>query len=222
MTAPLLNPAARPPSSLLQYLPGIYQEDPFLGRFLSAFEKVLLDREDGVPTAQPGIEHSIAHLAELFDPLRTPDGFLPWLAGWAAFTLRADLDPTLQRRFLAHIMQLYRLRGTKKNLQDLLAIFTVGAPSVVEAATAEFEIGVHSQVGVDTYLGGAAPHFFTVTISLAQVTHAVEMRQRSIATALIELEKPAHTMCRLEVVYPSMRIGVFSTVGVDTLLGASV
>ncbi len=220
VTVPPAEAAAVAPSSLLQYLPAIYHEDPFLGRFLVPFEKLLLGREDGVSVSHPGLEQSIANLADLFDPLLTPEGFLPWLAGWAAFTLREDLDSSQQRKFLANIMQLYRLRGTKKNLQDLLAIFTTGAPSVDEATTAEFEIGVHSQIGVDTYLGGGAPHFFNVTISLGHVPPAVEARQRAIAWALIELEKPAHTLCHLDVVFPSMRIGVWSRVGIDTLLGA--
>ena len=34
------------PSALLQYLPAIYSEDPFLGQFLLAFEKILLGRDD--------------------------------------------------------------------------------------------------------------------------------------------------------------------------------
>ena len=37
------------PSSLLQYLPAIYREEPFVGRFLLAFEKLLFGRDDGVP-----------------------------------------------------------------------------------------------------------------------------------------------------------------------------
>ena len=42
------------PSELLQYLPAIYSEEPFLGQFLLAFEKILLGRDDspaGVPSA---------------------------------------------------------------------------------------------------------------------------------------------------------------------------
>ncbi|GKS69031.1 hypothetical protein W03_10350 [Nitrosomonas sp. PY1] len=36
------QPVTPVPSSLMNYLPGIYREDPFLGRFLFAFEQVLL------------------------------------------------------------------------------------------------------------------------------------------------------------------------------------
>jgi hypothetical protein len=43
----------------------------------------------------------------------------------------------------------------------------------------------------------------------------------NIARALIDLEKPAHTFYELVPIFPSMRIGWHSTVGVDTLLGTT-
>jgi len=43
-------------------------------------------------------------------------------------------------------------------------------------------------------------------------------RQSDIVRALIDLEKPAHTDYELELRYPTMQLGVHSTVGLDTLL----
>jgi len=219
---------AQPTSSLLPYLPAVYSEDPFLGRILLAFEKVLLGRQDHVafPAVNAefpgqGLEECIAGVANYFDPFETPDEFLPWLASWTAFSLRADLDAVKQRQFIARIAQLYRWRGTKKNLQELLSIFTVSVPTVVEQEVSGIQIGVHSTVGVDMYLGGEKPHFFQVKISLPRAAPAVQERQMSIARALIDLEKPAHTFYELIPVFPSMRIGRHSTVGVDTLLGTA-
>jgi phage tail-like protein len=206
-------------SALLRYLPAVYQDDPFLGRFLKAFEDVLIGRPDAAP-GDAGLEQLIAGLATCFDPLEARKDFLPWLADWTAFTLRDDLEPGKRRNFLAKVIQLYRARGTKQNLQDLLAIFTVGTPTVTETPAAEFEIGVHSTIGVDTYLSGGAAHYFQVTISLPWALQAAQARQVAIASALIELEKPAHTAYGLKVMFPSMQIHVHSTVGVDTLLGA--
>ena len=217
---------AQSPSSLLQYLPAIYQDDPFIGQFLSAFEKILLGRPDGVPFPDvharfppQGLEESIAGLAVYFDPMHTPPEFLPWLASWTAFTLRADLPIDRQRNFIANIIQLYRWRGTKRNLQELLAIFTTGTPTIIESQGVEFQIGVHSTVGADTFLGGGPPHYFRVTIALPRMAESVRSRQLQIARALIDLEKPAHTFYDLIPISPTMRIGVYSTVGVDTLLG---
>lgn len=209
----------RSPSRLLQYLPAIYHEDPFLGQFLLAFEKVLLGRDDEVDFPPKGLEEIIDGLATLFEPMETPEAFLSWLAGWTALSLRADLEVSKQREFIANIVQLYRWRGTKQNLQNLLSIFTVGIPKVTEVSKAEFQINVHSKIGEDTYIGGGAPHFFRVTIALPRATTGVQERQMEIARALIELEKPAHTVYEATFEFPSMRIGKYSTVGVDTLLG---
>jgi phage tail-like protein len=203
-------------SSLLNYLPAIYHQDPFIGSFLLAFEEVLLGLDDG--QGEPGLEQTIAGISTLFDPALTPEKFLPWLADWTAFTLRADLNPNQQRAFLANIVQLYRWRGTKRNLQDLLKIFTIGSPIITEPDADEFQIGVHSTIGLDTYLAGGAPFFFTVTISLPRTDPTTQQRQLEIAGAIIELEKPAHTFYQLTPVFPSIQIGVNSTVGVDTLV----
>ena len=58
-------------SSYLQNLPAIFSEDPFLGRFLLAFEQVLtglpgLAGRDPEPPL--GLEEIIAAIAMLFDP----------------------------------------------------------------------------------------------------------------------------------------------------------
>ena len=46
-----------PPSGLLQYLPAIYREDPFLGQFLLAFEKILLGRDDSPAEDKSGEDY---------------------------------------------------------------------------------------------------------------------------------------------------------------------
>jgi phage tail-like protein len=220
-----MTDSIRQPSSLLEYLPAIYEDDPFVGQFLTAFERVLIG-EDGPSPGDKSLEAIIANIAVLFDPQQTPDEFLPWLASWTAFSLRADLDFDQQRDFLSRIIQLYSWRGTKKNMIELLAIFTKGKPKIIEAGGNEFQIGVNSTIGQDTWLSGGPAHYFQVTISLTEADKAAEKidtqaieRKLKIARDLIELEKPAHTFYDLNVSYPSMQIGVQSTLGVDTLLG---
>jgi phage tail-like protein len=213
-------------SSLLEYLPALYREDPFTGAFLLAFEKMLIGRQDGVEFRDVGVkfpakglEESIAGIATYFDPKQTPEEFLTWLSSWTAFSLRVDLDLTKQRDFIANIIRLYRWRGTKANLQRLLEIFIDGTPIVTEPTGDEFQIGVHSTIGKDTYIGGSPPHFFHVTISLPKATPEVQKRKMATAHALVELEKPAHTHYKLDVIFPGLQIGVHSRVGIDTIIG---
>ena len=173
---------------ILSALPALFRADPLLGRFLRGFDDVLT-----------GLETKIDKLSTLFDPLTTPEDFVPWLSSWVAFSVRADLEDGQKRKFLGRIVSLYLRRGTLPNLQELLGIFTVGVTTIDEDPN--------------------KPHYFRVTIRLPDGTSADRLRQSSIAHALIDLEKPAHTTYDLLLVFPSMQIGVTSHIAVDTLLG---
>ena len=231
------------PSNLLEYLPEIYQGEPFLGQFLLALEKILLGRADSIDYSEKGLEEKIANIHTYFDPQETPPDFLPWLASWTALSLRADLDIPQQRDFIANIVERYRYRGTKANLEELLKLFIKGTPSITETSDPELQIGdsqllnqnsqplpIQSILGEGSYLGGGSPQFFTVQIALSQELRPEEIRRQiEIATAIIEQEKPAHTQYQLEINYPdTIEIGTFdpisgegtgSQIGINTILG---
>lgn len=236
---------------LLDDLPAIYQEEPFLADFLQAFEEVLLakspatdgardDSEDGESVKLPeypdlaafsdrGLEEIISTLSLLFQPVETPKEFLPWLSQWTALSLRADLSVTQQRELLSRIVRMYRSRGTRRNLQELLEVYTerfapLPPPVVTEVEVPEFRIGVHSTIGADTYLSGGPPHFFRVTAGWSEAARgstppSVHLRRMGVIRTVVELEKPAHTDYELRVAYPRIQIDVRSTIGVDTLIG---
>lgn len=218
-------------SGYLRDLPAIFSEDAFLGRFLLAFEQVLTGLPGQVgsePVPALGLEEIIANMAMLFDPKASWDSILPekerqseflnWLAGWVSLGLRADWTDAQKRDFLANIVPLYRQRGTEKNLAELLRIYT-GLSPVIRTVDVEFQIGEKSTIGVDTQLGGGSPHFFNVTVTMPNPDAGTLQRQRQIAEALIELQKPAHTDYALAIQFNTFQIGKRSTIGLDTLLG---
>lgn len=196
-------------SSYLDYLPAIFRQDAFLGRFLLAFEKTL----SGLEEQLDGIHHYFDP-----DPEKAPVEFLEWLSGWVALSLRADLNDDQRRDFIANAVPLYRLRGTKQGLEALIRIYTALAPTIDELSS-PLQIGVHSTIGKDTILNGGAPHFFKVTIRLGDPNPEKRKRMTEVATAIIDMEKPAHTRYELIVESPTLQIGKHSTIGVDTLLG---
>ena len=222
-------------SSYLDHLPAMFREGGdagpgFLGRYLLAFEQVLTGVGD---PARPGLEEKLDGIAAAglagverhFEPgpglpegQRAPTEFLEWLAGWVAIAFRADVDELRRRELIARAVPLYRLRGTKQGLAALLGIYTRMGVSIDERTT-RFQVGVHSRVGVDTVLEGGAPHHFRVTVRLPLGTPEEIHRQRQIATAVVDAEKPAHTHYELDIETPVLQVGVTSRVGVDTLLG---
>jgi phage tail-like protein len=192
-------------SSYLDYLPAIFQQDAFLGRFLLAFEEIL-----GGPEKQlDGIHH-------YFDPEKTPAEFLEWLSGWVALSLREDWEEKTKREFLQKTVPLYRKRGTKAGLEEMLRTYT-GMGVDVHDFSRPLEVGVTSTVGVDTMIGDS-PHYFLVHMYVDTPDRWAFSRKRQIARAIIDQEKPAHTGYDLQIDVPTMQIGLHSTVGVDTLL----
>lgn len=247
-------------SSYLQDLPAIFSEEPFLGRFLLAFEQVLTGLEGSEANPQKGLEEIITNISKLFAPLEmenivsdiaqlgVPESgktfnsleiekeFLQWLAGWTALSLRADWTPDQQRQFLANIVSLYRYRGTKENLAKLLEIYTNGLqPVITEPKDTPFQIrnvltlGVKTQIpfeinnfqidepltiGVNTQIGGAVPHYFHVKVKIPKLKLADLDRQREIISALIDLQKPAHTYYDLELqLADTIQVGINSYIG---------
>jgi phage tail-like protein len=247
---------------LLEYLPAIYHDptdgddpsqDIFLGRFLMAFQAVMLssegddsleipavvEREDESEFARGSrlksarrvefrrveknastrsLEDEIAGIHRYFDAESTPAEFLNWLAGWVALALRTDLSAHRQRRLLANTARLYRIRGTRRCIEEVLKLYVDGLPSVTDEDSPSLQIAVHATVGLDTYLGGGASFLFQVRLALSHKEADFVARQSGLARAVIDLERPAHTGYGFRVTFPRVQIGVHSTVGVDTVL----
>jgi phage tail-like protein len=197
-------------------------------RYQPGFEEII-----GGAVEQGTSETLLVGIQRYFDPGRSrlpdprkiadydqaPSEFLAWLAGWVALTLRDDWTDEHKRSFIAKAAQLYRLRGTKAGVLQFVQIYTGNLPVEISELNERFQIGVHSQVGVDTFLDGGAPFFFRVRVRLGLQDL---QKQMEIVAALIELQKPAHTNFKLEPVTIRFQIGDHSTIGVDTLLGVSL
>jgi phage tail-like protein len=154
--------------------------------------------------------------------------FLQWLADWTALTLRGDWTPKQQRDLLANIVPLYQRRGTKDNLVDLLRIYAgeESNPKVTEPPDAPFQISHYLKIGTNTRIpcevsnsqglqigdktrrfGGATPHFFQVEITLRQPERELLKRQSEIVSALVDIQKPAHTHYELIIHSETIQIG---------------
>ena len=113
--------AQGPVSSYLRDLPGIFQDNDFLGRFLLIFESLwepLEQRQD--------------HLAMYLDPRTCPVPFLPWLASWLDLAVDAHWPEARVRRLVAGAMDLYHWRGTRYGLTRMLEVCTGLMPQITE------------------------------------------------------------------------------------------
>jgi phage tail-like protein len=224
-----------PRKKLLQYLPAIYQEPGtpeqanYLPVFLEAFERILFGKEERVSTrpelrntnAVESLSEKIARLHELFDPWAAPGEFLPWLASWAALSLSPAMNPERKRLLIAKIIPLYRIRGTRRYVEEILRLCLEIPSAVIEEEIPPLQLGVHSTVGEDMRIDGGAPHFFLVRLMATNLDAVKVQVQRQLAYEVVELAKPAHTGYEFQVLSPEMQVGVHSTVGLDTVLGSA-
>lgn len=128
-------------SRYLDYLPAIYREDPFLGRFLLPFEAELTRIED-----------LLASVDRYCAPALTDSEFLPWLASWVALVLDEEWDEARRRRLIGEAVTLYRWRGTPRGLKRYLEIYTNLAPDI-----REWRWPGGMQIGVASRIGGTDP-----------------------------------------------------------------
>jgi phage tail-like protein len=226
----MMNDSRERQNRLIDLLPAIYQ-DPgiegrsnYLPRFLNAFERILFGTlKSGKAIAEKdatqGLHDKVAQLERLLDPWLAPEEFLPWLAGWMALSLRSSLRPERKRELIANMIPLYRIRGTRKYLEELLRLCVDVPTAIEEEDVPALQIGMHSTLGQDMYIGGGAPHFFRVQMVASHLSVPALEEQRQLAYEVVELAKPAHTAYEFRIDSPQMQIGVHSTLGIDTVLG---
>ncbi|MHB0858029.1 MAG: FHA domain-containing protein [Anaerolineae bacterium] len=118
-------------SRYMQYLPPIFQVEPFLGRFLLAFEGILAP-----------IEQTVDNIDLYLAPRTTPEFFLDRLAGWVGLALDEKWPFEKRRALLAEAADLYRLRGTRRGLVRHIEIYAGIAPEVDEPQEQPFHFSV--------------------------------------------------------------------------------
>ena len=171
-------------SKYLEYLPALYSEDEFMGRFLKIFENILTP-----------IDQMIGHVELYFDPKLAPEVFLPWLAAWVDMALDDEWPVERRRHLIGSVVALYQWRGTRRGLIEYLSIYTGAEPAITEHL-AGFKLGEASRLGWNTILGDGHDHSFTVTLEWDEDSSVDLDRVR----AIIESEKPAHTAYDLRIV----------------------
>lgn len=230
-TAPGPGAGAHPgESSYLDFLPAVFQESPdggptYLGRLLLAFEDVLTGEGTGTEPSLDAVLDGLHRYFVALDPTgqgqEAPVEFLDWLSRWVAVSLRADIDVPRRRQFIAHAIPLYRLRGTRRGLAEMVRLYAGIEPEIRESSPG-LRVGSTTVVGVGM-VGGGPPHTFEVLVRLtpesAGALNADRFRlTHEVVSAIIEAEKPAHTVATIRVEAPTLQVGRRSTVGVDTLL----
>lgn len=87
-------------------------EDP-LRRFMFLFQHMMTTVND-----------RIDRIVDLTDPMACESKFLPWLASWVGFQLDESLPIHQQRELVRRAIRLYRTRGTRGGIEEMVRILT--------------------------------------------------------------------------------------------------
>lgn len=116
-------------STWMKYLPAIYAEDEFLGRYLLIFESLL---------------SPIVWVIDNFDLYLTPDiaprEWLAWMAGWFDLLLLPELPIERQREIMRQAGWLFLRRGTRAGLRRLLELYFGVQPEIIETGNCRFVV----------------------------------------------------------------------------------
>ena len=114
-----------PAASWIDFLPQIYRSSDgdthFLERYLGIFQ-----------TFYEELDAEIAEMTHRFDPESTELHFLKWLASWLHITDTEIWTEEQLRRLLMRAVRLYRMRGTKEALSEMIELYTGEKPFIVE------------------------------------------------------------------------------------------
>ncbi|MGL4649159.1 MAG: phage tail protein [Caldilineaceae bacterium] len=181
----------------LSHLPAVFERDVIMSRFLMAFESFWAPLEQQVNT-----------IDAYFDPGLMSLPMLNWLADRMDLEIDDEWDEAVQRRMMASAVRLFRKRGTRDGLQELLEVYTGGEVTIVERRAENFKLGRTTRLGSAVALGAAnQPHTFSVYLKLPSVRTARpeaaqqlrDLRRQRI-TKLIDSERPAHVRYTLDIV----------------------
>ncbi|MEO1403201.1 MAG: phage tail protein [Cyanobacteria bacterium J06635_1] len=181
----------RPPSLYLDFLPDIYRNVDFVGRFLKIFETTF------EPTVDI-LDHQWAYL----DPLTAPQAMLPFLAHWVGWSFQGPLSLAQQRALIRYAMEIYRWRGTRRGLRFYLHLAS-GLPLDDHLPDESHRaIGIHENfnqghvlgqtvLGQSTILGGHRPYHFSVRLRPPADSPTDYPLDETLIRTIIEQEKPA-------------------------------
>ncbi len=109
-------------SRYLEYLPAMFADNDFLGRFLLIFE-----------TLWEPLEQRQDHIGMYIDPATCPAPFLAWMASWFDMPVAGHWPEARVRELLGQVSDLYRWRGTTYGMAQMIEIWTGILPQIEES-----------------------------------------------------------------------------------------
>ncbi|MBW4505759.1 MAG: phage tail protein [Scytonematopsis contorta HA4267-MV1] len=190
------NLYVRPRSLYLNFVPALYREIDFIGRFLKIFEQAF----------EPAVQ-ALDVLWAYLDPKTTPEALLPFLAHWVALPLDPRWSVQQQRNLIQRAIELYTWRGTRRGLRLYIHLYTnlpldehitteTDKHICIEEIHAQGLVIGKTHLGEDSMIGGGRPYHFIVRLHPETSDHNID---EQLIRKIIEQEKPAFCTYELHI-----------------------
>lgn len=110
------------PVPVVEQLPGMLQDDPFVQRFVAGFDAVMAP-----------ILLTLDNLEAYFDPATAPADFVGWLGDWIGIALDENWPLERRRELVTSAVDLFQWRGTVRGLSAHVALYTGAVPEIDES-----------------------------------------------------------------------------------------
>jgi phage tail-like protein len=150
-------------SNWLKYLPAIYADDEFMGRYLLIFESILSP-----------IIWTIDNFDLYLSPDTAPPEWLQWMSSWFDILILSTLPLDRQREIMRQIGWLFLRRGTRAGLQRLLELYFGVTPEIIENEPCHFVVKLplsegNAELGADVadrLINSQKPAFASYTLEI--------------------------------------------------------
>jgi phage tail-like protein len=166
------------PHAIVQFLPGLLQEDAFVQRLVAGLDDVLAP-----------ILLSLDNLDAYLDPATAPPDFLEWLGEWVGIAFDENWPLDQQRALVAGAVDLFHWRGTVRGLSAHVALYTGVEPDIEETGGCSWSPNPNSD------LPGHAEPSLIIRVQLSNRNDVDVSRLNRIVSA----SKPAHIPHRVEI-----------------------
>lgn len=191
-----------PRESWIRYLPGVYQNQlengDFLERFLGIFQSIYED-----------LERNIRSAPRYLDVNGADRPFLDWLASWIDINNPYVWPEDKLRDYLKQAMNLFKKRGTRQGLIDMVELYTGESVYVLEYQQVEH---CHME-----RLYGENENVVFLFVPERCITSKKEYLALS---GIVEDCKPAHVEVKIISLKPCLFLNHYSYLGINSVLGS--
>ena len=192
-----------PAESWIDRLPQIYRRSDRQGHFLERYLGIF-------QTFYEELDSEIAEISNCFDPECAESEFLEMLSGWLNIRDTSIWTEEQLRTLLLRAVSLYRMRGTKQGLSELLELYTGEKPFIIEGYAVRQQTENPNERALSAMYGSSP---YTVTV-LVKPGHNMEIIRRLAMEML-----PATVELKLAELDSFISLDNYAYLGVNSSLG---